>query len=396
MNKRLMIPAGVAILIFGGAGIAGTLPRLSEQRALARVAATDTTPEVGVVTVTRAPAASAITLPGTIQPVHQAAIYARATGYVRKFFVDIGASVRAGQVLGIIETPDLDQQLAQAKAILRQDQTMLTLNRTEDQRWQQMVRDSVVTVEQYDEKLQAYQGSQATVVADQANVDRLTALVGFEKIVAPFDGVITARNIDVGAFVTAAGTSNAALPSAAAATPTSLFQMTQTDTMRVYLQVPQSDAPSVHEGQTGDVFVTELPNQHFQGHVVRTARAVDPVSRTLLAEVDVVNRPAVLIPGMYARVNLGFNRQTPPLTVPASAVIFLPKGLTVAEIGPDHVVQRHTIEVGRDFGSYFEVAGGVAEGTMLVDNPNDAVPDGTHVRWQSRGDTTRTLPLGVQ
>jgi RND family efflux transporter MFP subunit len=348
---------------------------------------------VGVVTATRAPAASSITLPGTIQPVHQAAIYARATGYVRRFFVDIGTHVNAGQVLGIIETPDLDQQLAQAKATLRQDQSMLTLNRGEDQRWQQMLHDSVVTVEQYDQKRQAYQGSDAAVMADQANVDRLSALVGFEKIVAPFDGVITARNIDVGAFVTAAGTSNAALPSAAAATPTSLFQMTQTDTMRVYLQVPQSDAPSVREGQTADMLVTELPNQRFQGQVVRTARAVDPLSRTLLAEVDIVNRSAVLIPGMYARVQLGFTRVEPPLTVPASAVLFLPNGLTVAKIAPDHVVHRRTIEVGRDFGSYFEVTNGLAEGAMLVDNPSDAIPDGTRVTWQSPGDTVRTRSM---
>jgi membrane fusion protein (multidrug efflux system) len=395
-RRRLVIGGVIVLAILVGATIAGTMPRLATQRALARVAAIDTTPMVNVVTVTRAPAASSVTLPGTIQPVHQAAIYARATGYVKKFFVDIGSTVRAGQLLGLIETPDLDQQLAQARAILAQDQSMLALNRTENQRWQQMVRDSVVTVEQYDQKRQAYQGSEAAVLADQANVDRLTALVGFERIVAPFDGVITSRNIDVGTFVTATGGQSAALPSGSSVAPSSLFGITQTDTMRVYLSVPEADAPSVRVGETAQLAVSELPSDTFTGRVVRTARAVDPASRTLLTEVQILNTSGKLVPGMYARATLGFDRQTPPLTVPASAVLYLPDGLTVAEIGDDHIVHRHVVEVGRDFGSYFEVLSGVHDGSLLLDNPSDAVPNGTRVRWQVHADTTQTHSVAVQ
>ena len=395
--KRRLVVGGVsALVVLIGATVAGTVPRVATRHALARVAAADTIPTVNVVTVARADAASSLTLPGTVQPVHQAAIDARATGYVKKFFVDIGSPVRAGQLLGIIETPDLDQQLAQARAILAQDQSMLALNRTENQRWQQMVRDSVVTVEQYDQKRQAYQGSQSAVVGDQANVDRLTALVAFERIVAPFDGVITSRNIDVGAFVTATGGQSATLPSGSTVAPSSLFGITQTDTMRVYLSVPEADAPSVHAGETAHIAVSELPSDTFTGRVVRTARAVDPTSRTLLTEVQIVNTTGKLVPGMYTRVTLGFDRQTPPLTVPASAVLFLPDGLTVAEIGSDHVVRRHVIEVGRDFGSYFEVLSGVQDGSLLLDNPSDAVPDGTRVRWQVHADTTRTQPVPVK
>lgn len=395
-KRRLVMAGAFVVVVLIGATVAGTVPRIATQHALARVAATDTIPTVNVVTVARAAAASSLTLPGTLQPVHQAAIYARATGYVKKFFVDIGSTVHAGQLLGIIETPDLDQQLAQARAILTQDQSMLALNRTEDQRWQQMVRDSVVTVEQYDQKRQAYQGSQAAVVGDQANVDRLTALVGFERIVAPFDGVITSRNIDVGTFVTATGSQTATLPSGSSVAPTSLFGITQTDTMRVYLSVPESDAPSVAVGETAQIGVSELPNDTVTGRVVRTARAVDPTSRTLLTEVQVVNTTGKLVPGMYARVTLGFDRAAPPLTVPASAVLFLPAGLTVAEIGPDHVVQRHVIDVGRDFGSYFEVLSGVHEGSLLLDNPSDAVPNGTRVRWRVHDDTTRHQPVAMK
>jgi membrane fusion protein (multidrug efflux system) len=395
-KRRLVVGGALALVVLIGATVAGTLPRVATQHALARVAANDTIPTVNVVTVTRAVAASSLTLPGTLQPAHQAAIYARGTGYVKKFLVDIGSTVRAGQLLGIIETPDLDQQLAQARAILAQDQSMLALNRTEDQRWQQMVRDSVVTVEQYDQKRQAYQGSQAAVLGDQANVDRLTALVGFERILAPFDGVITSRNIDVGAFVTATGGQSATLPSGSSVAPTSLFGITQTDTMRVYLSVPETDAPSVRVGETAQIVVSELPNDAFTGRVVRTARAVDPASRTLLTEVQIVNTAGKLVPGMYARVTLGFDRQTPPLTVPASAVLFLPEGLTVAEIGSDHVVHRHVIDVGRDFGSYFEVLSGVSEGTLLLDNPSDAVPNGTRVRWPAHADTTRARPVTVR
>jgi membrane fusion protein (multidrug efflux system) len=397
LPRRRLIAAGILVLIvLIGATVAGTVPRISTRHALARVAAADTIPVVNVVTVARAEAASSLTLPGTVQPVHQAAIYARATGYVKKFSVDIGSTVRAGQLLGIIETPDLDQQLAQARAILQQDQSLLALNHTEDQRWQQMVRDSVVTVEQYDEKRQAYQGSQSAVVADQANVDRLTALVGFERIVAPFDGVITSRNIDVGEFVTATGGQSATLPSGSSVAPSSLFGITQTDTMRVYLSVPEADAPSVHAGETAQIAVSELPNDTFTGRVVRTARAVDPTSRTLLTEVQVVNTTGRLVPGMYARVTVGFDREAPPLTVPASAVLFLPAGLTVAEIGPDHVVHRHVIDVGRDFGSYFEVLSGVHDGSILLDNPSDAVPNGTRVQWRVHDDTTRHQSVAVK
>jgi RND family efflux transporter MFP subunit len=272
--------------------------------------------------------------------------------------------------------------------MLQSQQSMLALNRTEDERWRQMARDSVVTVEQYDMKRQALQGSEAAVMAEQADVDRLTALVGFERIVAPFDGAITARNIDVGGFVTSSGAASAPLPSGGSLAPTSLFALMQTDTVRVYLSVPETDAPSVRVGQTADVLISELPNARFTGRVMRTASAIDPTSRTLLTEVQILNPAGKLMPGMYARITLGFDRVAPPLTVPASAVLFMPAGLTVAEIGADHVVHRHRIEVSRDLGAYFEVARGLAAGAVLLDNPSDAVPDGTHVRWQPVADTT--------
>ena len=394
MPTRRLVLAGVFVLVLLiGATVAGIVPRLIDRQALQRVANLDSTPVVNVITVTRASPLSSLTLPGTIQPVHQAAIYARATGYVKKFFVDLGSRVHAGQVLGVIETPDLDQQLKQARAMLRQDQSLLAFNRREDERWQQMLRDSVVTIEQYDMKRQALEGSEAAVLADQANVDRLVALVGFEQILAPFDGVITARNIDVGAFVTATGTQSAPLPSGSSVAPSSLFEMAQTDTMQVYLAVPEADAPSVRPGDTAEVRVTELPNDRFAGRVARTARAVDPTSRTLLTQVQILNRAGTLMPGMFARIAMGFDRLAPPLTVPASAVLFLPKGLTVAQIGPDHVVHRHEIDVGRDFGAYFEVIGGLANGATLLDNPSDAVPDGTHVRWDVHADTARVQQI---
>jgi membrane fusion protein, multidrug efflux system len=395
-TRRLTILAGFAVLLLSGAMVAGTLPRLGTQRALARVATVNSVPTVNVVTVRRAAAASSLTLPGTVQPLHQAAIYARGTGYVKRFFVDIGSTVHAGQLLGVIETPDLDQQLAQARAMLKQDQSVQHLNGLEAGRWQQLVHDSVATVEEYDIKHQAFQGSEAAVTADQANVERLEALVGFERIVAPFDGVITARNIDMGAFVTAAGTQSAPLPSGTSVAPTSLFEMTQIDTMSVYLPVPEADAPSVREGQTADVHVSELPDARFTGRVVRTARAVDPSARTLLTEVQIVNTKHTLMPGMYAQITLGYDRQSPPLTVPASAVMFLPAGLTVAQIDTNHTVHRHTIEVGRDFGSYFEVLDGLQEGATLLDNPSDAVPDGTHVQWQAPADTAAAHAVAVR
>ncbi len=383
-NRRIgVIVAGVAA-VFVVAFLIGTLPRLSNARALAAVARGDSVASVEIERIARAPKTTNIALPGTLEPLHQAAIYARTSGYVKQWSADIGRTVHAGDVLAIIETPDLDEQLAQSRATLEQARSGLELARVEQQRWAAMVKDSVVTVDEYDQKTQAAQASAATVAAAQADVARLTALQSFERVTAPFDGIVTGRNVDVGAFVQAGGGTGTSMPSNGSAAPSSLFQMVQTDTVRVYITVPQSDATAIEPGQVADVRVQEFPNQVFAGRVVRTARAVDPQSRTLLTEVQIINPKRLLLPGMYAEIRFVLSRANPPLIVPATALLPLTDGVHVIEVGADGRVQHRKLRIVRDYGDYMEVDGGVSEGESVVLNPGDDLPDGTKVHAVER------------
>jgi len=383
-NRRIGMALAIVVALFLVAFLIGTLPRLSNARALAAVARGDSVPAVDVVRIIRAPKTTNIALPGTLEPLHQAAIYARTSGYVKEWTADIGRSVHAGEILAVIETPDLDQQLAQSRATLEQARSGLALAKVEQQRWAAMVKDSVVTVDEYDQKTQAAQAAASFVAAAQADVARLAALQSFEHVTAPFDGIVTGRNVDVGAFVQAGGGTGMSMPSNGSGAPSSLFQMVQTDTVRVYITVPQSDATAIEPGQVADVRVQEFPNQVFVGRVVRTARAVDAQSRTLLTEVQIVNPKRLVLPGMYAEIRFVLNRVNPPLIVPATALLPLTDGVHVIEVGPDGRVQHRKLRIVRDYGDYMEVDGGVSEGESVVLNPGDDLPDGTTVRAVER------------
>jgi membrane fusion protein, multidrug efflux system len=383
-NRRIGVILAVVAAAFVVAFLIGTLPRLSNARALAVVARGDSVVSVEVERITRAPKTTNIALPGTLEPLHQAAIYARTSGYVKQWNADIGRNVHVGEVLAIIETPDLDEQLAQSRATLEQARSGLDLARVEQQRWAAMVKDSVVTVDEYDQKTQAAQAAASTVAAAQADVARLTALQSFEHVTAPFDGIVTGRNVDVGAFVQPGGGTGSSMPSNGSSAPSSLFQMVQTDTVRVYITVPQSDATAIEPGQVADVRVQEFPNQVFTGHVVRTARAVDPQSRTLLTEVQIVNPKRLLLPGMYSEIRFVLSRTNPPLIVPATALLPMTDGVHVIEVGADGRVQHRKLRIVRDYGDYMEVDGGVSEGESVVLNPGDDLPDGTKVHAVER------------
>ena len=391
---RGRIKAAVVILaaLFVAAFAVGTLPRIRTARTLAALAGQDATPIVQVARIKRGTPHSNLDLPGTLEPIHQTAIYARTSGYVKAWDADIGRSVRAGDVLATIETPDLDAQLAQSRANLEQSKSTLELTRVEEQRWAAMVKDSVVTIDEYDQKVQANRAAAAAVSASEADVHRLEALQSFERVTAPFTGIVTARNVDVGAFVTAGGGtgSGIALPSNGSSPPSSLFQMSQTDTVRIYVSVPQTDATSSQPGQVADIRVREFPGQVFQGRVVRTARAVDPQSRTLLTEIQILNAKGVLLPGMYADVQFVFNRASPPLVVPATALLPLTDGIKVVEVDAEHRLHHRTIKIERDYGSYVETDSGVAEGSTVVLNPTDALTDGLKVQVESEANPSDT------
>lgn len=379
----------------------GTIPRVRTARALAAIADQNATPVVQIARIKRGSPHANLDLPGTLEPIHQTAIYARTSGYVKRWNDDIGRSVHQGDVLAVIETPDLDDQLTQSQATLEQAKSALDLARVEEQRWAAMVKDSVVTVDEYDQKVQASRAAAAAVAADEADVHRLQALQSFEHVTAPFDGIVTARNVDVGAFVTSGGGTGTGtvLPSNGSSAPTSLFQMAQTDTVRIYVSVPQSDATSIEPGQTADVRIREFPGQVFTGRVARTARAVDAQSRTLLTEIQILNKKGLLLPGMYADVQFIFDRAHPPLVVPATALLPLTdRGITVVEVDRDNRLHHHTIKIERDYGSYVESDSGIAEGAAVVLNPTDVLTDGEKVQLDTDtnpSDTEGPMPQAV-
>jgi len=350
-------------------------------------------PRVAVVTVRRSSHESTLQLPGNIQAITEAPLLARADGYVKERLVDIGDHVHAGQKLAVIEAPELDEQVRQAQANLQQtraavDQananlqqgrTDLELARVTAKRYADLVGNGSVSVQesdqyqaQYKSKIaavnaleQAVAGQQSGVGASEANLGRLQNMQGYRVVTAPFDGVITVRNVDAGALVTS-GT-------------TLLFRIAQTGTLRTYLNVPQTNANSVHVGDLASLTVSNLPGKKFAGSVARTANALDPASRTLLVEVHVPNRDGVLLPGMYAQVELSTSRATPPLLIPSDALIMSGAGTQVALVRPNRRVHLQTIVAGRDYGDRIEVTSGLGEGDTIVSNPGDILHEDTEV-----------------
>lgn len=391
-RRAIVIAAIVIVVLFGVLLLVGLLPRRSRQRRLderARASAlADSIPNVNVSRVERAPATADLSLPSTLQSNHEAAVYARASGYVRRWYADIGQRVHAGQLLAAIDAPDLDQQLAQSRQTVANQRAQLELNRVNLERWKVLYRDSSVTRQELDTFQAAYSTSVASVAGAEADVRRLESLVGYERVTAPFDGVVTARNVEEGVFVTAGGTINAPLPAgvggntlqgSTAGAPTQLFTVARTDTVRVYVGVPQSYAPAVRGGLPALLEVAELPGRSYSGHVTRSARAVDAGSRTLLTEVEVVNTTGSLLPGMYAQVHFRFERQDPPLLMPATALIFRLSGAQAAVVGSDSVLRFSNLRIGRDYGTVMEVDSGLAPGAFVVAQPSDDLRDGVHV-----------------
>jgi RND family efflux transporter MFP subunit len=350
-------------------------------------------PRVEVVTVGRSSRDSDLQLPGNIQAVTEAPILARADGYIKRRLVDIGDQVHAGQTLAEIEAPELDEQVRQAGAVLRaaragvdqakanlqQGQSDLELARVTAKRWGNLVSDGSVSVQendqyqaQYQSKIaavhaleQALSGQQHGVDAAQANLARVQQMKDYRMVLAPFDGVITLRNVDSGALV-----SNGS---------TLLFRIAQTGTLRIYLNVPQTHAGAVHRGDAASVTVSNLPGSKFSGAVARTANSLDPASRTLLVEVHVPNPHRVLMPGMYAQVNLSSSRAEPPLLIPSSALIVSSEGTQVARVKPDHRLHLQRIVAGRDYGDRIEVANGLRDGDSIVASPSDVLQEGAEV-----------------
>jgi RND family efflux transporter MFP subunit len=355
----LLFVAAVAAVYF-----LGVRPRLSARAELdARARATDR-PSVNVVIAAHAPSANEITLPASLESLEEAPIYARTDGYLAKYLVDLGDHVHAGQPLAIIEGPEVDQALNQAQAALEQAKANLELARTSAVRWKDLVAQNAVAQQEVDEKVAALAAREADVHAAEANVARLAQLKDYQTITAPFDGVISARNIDIGSLINAGGAGR------------ELFRLTQTGTLRVYASIPQTYFHSVQPGLPVDVLINEFPSRVFSGKVVRVAGALDAATRTLLTEVQIPNEQGDLLPGMFGQVRFHLRQGEPPLIIPSNAVMFRTEGPFVATVDAAGTLHWVKVGVGRDFGLTVEITTGLADGAKVVANPSDALTDG--------------------
>jgi RND family efflux transporter MFP subunit len=339
--------------------IIGVWHRISQRHDQENFAQRTTQLEVNVATAQRDSKPKELILPGTFQAFNQTTIFPRSNGYVESWKVDIGDYVQAGQLLAEIATPEVDQQLAQARA--QEEIAKLTADR-----WRDLLDKKVVSKQEYDQNEKAYEGA-------KANLQQLEKIQGFQQILAPFAGKIAARNIDVGTLVTA-GTGNSGTP---------LFSLVQSDVLRVYVFAPQENAPSIHEGLAAKIVLQEYPGQEFDGKVTRTAGALDPQSRTMQVEVQVPNQQGKLYAGMYGQVKFLLPDDNAPIVVPADAFVFRAQGPQVVTVTNDNRIHWQKISVGRDFGTQLEVLNGLKENTEVVMNPTDDLREGVQVEVKS-------------
>jgi RND family efflux transporter MFP subunit len=349
--------------------IVGIVPRLHASAALTQQTQAQCILSVSVVTPGAAPAVHELLLPGAVTPFAEASIYARTSGYLAHWNTDIGVQVKSGQTLATINAPDLDAQLRQATA-----QANFDFAKTTAQRWQEMLKTQSVAQQDADTKVSDMEARRAMLASAQANVSHLAELVSYEKITAPFDGTITARNVDVGALVTAGGTPGTAGMSG------ELFHIQQTGVLRVFVDVPQNDAPYVTPDTGVYLSAQQYPGRHIAAKVARTTGSIDPSSRTLRVEVDVDNKDGALMPGAYAQVHLQLQSTTPALDLPVSALLFRPDGVTVAVVDGDGRAALKTVHIGRDFGTHVEITTGLAATDRVIDNPGDSLSTGQLVQ----------------
>jgi multidrug efflux pump subunit AcrA (membrane-fusion protein) len=415
----------ILLVVFGIIFVLGFLPRLRDERITRGLAQKEATalPEVDVVAARRASGQSHLELPGTTTGLVEAPIFARATGYVSKRYVDIGDRVHGGQLLAVIDAPDLDQQVDQARGTLLQSQSLLgqtqaqlNLAKITWDRWNVLVQRGVLSKQEGDTQYANYQVAEAnvkaaqnTVSANKANVDRLLHLQSYERVTAPFNGIVTARNIDVGSLISVSGgglgsgVTGAALPATGTSQGGEMFRVANIDRLRLFISVPEVYAPYVAMGETVNCYFDSVSPTPFEGKVTRTANAVDPNTRTLLTEVQVPNPKGALLPGMFTRAVFVNLRAEPPIIVPSDAVIARANGLSIALV-QDGVVHLRKLSIGRDYGAQTEVLSGVNPGDLVIVNPTDAAQEGAKVTahelqqgaQQGRGQPQNQQPLNPE
>jgi RND family efflux transporter MFP subunit len=365
--RFLRVSAILIVICAAALAVLGITSRSAANKALQTQTDANAQMVVTVVSPERSAAKVPLQLPGETRAYTQAPIFAQTSGYVKKWYFDIGAKVKSGEVLAELDTPEVDQQLNQARANLKQAQAALDLSRVTYDRNKELYQRHVIAGQDIDNSAGDFQVKEATVAADAASVKRLEALEDFKLVRAPFDGIVTSRNTDVGALVNS-GSGNA------------LFTMAQTSPLRIYVTVPEGFSHSVHEGTQADLSFNEFPNRHFAATVVRTAGAIDPTTRTLLTELQVPNESGELFPGAYAQVRLQTESADRAWLVPANVLLFREEGASVGIVKADGKVEIRPIKIGRDLGSKLEVVDGLAENDRVVVNPSDSLANGMVVQ----------------
>lgn len=378
---RLRIIGIAALLIailLAAFGIYSRSHRDSDLRAQADA---DAVPTVSIVTPSRDVAAQQLVLPGQVQAYYDAPIYARVSGYLKKWNVDIGARVKSGDVLAEIETPELDQQLRQAQADLATAVAKERLAQTTDERWHNMLASTSVSKQEADEKHGDYEAKQAAVAAERANVDRLQALSGFKRITAPFDGTVTQRRTDIGALINAGGSNNG----------NELFRVADTHKLRVYVDVPQAYAEQISVGMHAKLQLPEQAGRTHDAAVVGTANAINESSRTLLVQLEVNNADGKLIAGSYADAAFDLPAASDVLQLPVTALLFRKQGMSVATVGSGDKVLLKKIRIGRDLGTHVDIVDGLAPDDRVIDAPPDWLADGDAVHPASENPSPESV-----
>ena len=371
LRGQFILGLAITLAVIAVIIAANIIPRLKARQVLRSETRQLAEPAVTVLHPVRETSAEEVALPGTIQAFIDAPIYARTNGYLKHWYFDIGSHVRTGQLLAEIESPEVDRQLQQAKEDLSTSQANLKLSEITAERYSTLFKTDSVAKQDVDNAVQDAAAKSATAKSAQANVQRLQQMVGFEKIYAPFDGVITARNTDIGQLI----------DSGSSGGPTrELFHIAALKKLRVFVQVPQAYSHETVPGIEADLTLPEMPGRRFMGTLVRTAKSIDTTTRTLLVEVDVDNSAGLLFPGAYTEIHFKMKPGTPTLVIPSTSLIFRSQGLQVPIVTPSKTIKLVSVVVGRDFGNTIEVLSGLPADASVVANPPDSLVDGEVVR----------------
>jgi membrane fusion protein, multidrug efflux system len=369
--RKAVLIIVVVVVLLALSGAASMFSRIRAGRALAKETDIDSVATVAVVHPTAEKPDEELVLPASLQAYEESPIYARTTGYLLRWYKDIGSRVNKGELLAEIDTPEIDQELSQARAARQQIVAQLELAKISAERWENLRKTDSVSQQETDMQSSAFQQAKANLAASDANVRRLEQLESFKHVYAPFSGVLIKRNVDPGALINAGSGG------------VELFVLAKVDPLRVFTNVPQAYSPAIKNGMEAYITLQEIPGQKFRGTVARTAEAIDPATRTLLTEVDVPNKDGRLLRGSFGEVHLSPRISAEKVTVPVNAMLFRQEGARLAVVGVDNKVQLRPITIGRDYGATLEILGGVSVDDRVIINPAESLEDGQKVNVAS-------------